>query len=386
MSIEDTLWLLAHSDDPNDKKEWAVLYWKSQGLKHQEIADGWGYTKEWVQHYMTRIHRRFETPKELNQIEKNEWLENNVYPALRKFLEDHPETTKELPPPEDFAGDPEPPTPDPTSPVIPYQEVPTAIKIEPRKDRPIRACLFLVMTAVLIVGVGAAAFWFGRQSLPGALVNTTPSQEDVASSVASTDIPLSPSATLEPTIAVTDTPAPTNTPVPTATTNPNIFLDDFSDVLDPAWTVVQGKPVIVNGELTVSETTVLSIGDASWRDYEIQFDILVPGDHCALRENPEHIGVRASDLDNMLRYAFSWCDSEWRTLVNGQQTTIPNTNESGFKDDHVVFTVKGNQVILHVGSKLITTLTNEDFPAGYIYLRLGRGTLIDNFKVTLLTQ
>ena len=45
MTIQDQIWLLAHSKEPEDRREWAVLYWKSQGLTHREIADKLGYGK-----------------------------------------------------------------------------------------------------------------------------------------------------------------------------------------------------------------------------------------------------------------------------------------------------------------------------------------------------
>jgi hypothetical protein len=224
-----------------------------------------------------------------------------------------------------------------------------------------------------------------QQTLVGQTESVPPVSSQNTEAIPSPLLP-SPIESLETAAVDTQTPAPTRTAIPTATTNPNIFLDNFSDGLDPAWTVVQGKPAIVNGKLTVTETTVLSIGDASWKDYEIEFDILVPGNHCTLTATSEYIGVRSSDLDNMLKYAFSWCNGEWRYLINGQQTTIPNTHTTGLKEAHVAIRVEGNQVIVHRQSELITTLINEDFPTGYIFLKLARDTLIDDFKVTLLNQ
>ena len=97
--IKEKIWLFAHSTEPEDRREWAVLYWKSKGLKHQEIAEMWHYSLEWVQRYMTNTYERFGIPKELNKYEKFERLKQEVLPVLNEFLEQEPETLKELPPP-----------------------------------------------------------------------------------------------------------------------------------------------------------------------------------------------------------------------------------------------------------------------------------------------
>ncbi len=62
MPIKDKIWLLAHSKDKEDRREWAVLYWKYQGYTHRKVGETLFKGKDWVQRYMTRIYKRFDAP------------------------------------------------------------------------------------------------------------------------------------------------------------------------------------------------------------------------------------------------------------------------------------------------------------------------------------
>src|ERR1051325_753412 len=97
MSIKDTLWLLAHSKEAEDRRQWAVLYWKYQGLTHRQVGAKVRKSEHWVQRYMTMIYKTFGTPDIPDKEEKFQWLVDNVFPALKEFLEQNPEVIRALP-------------------------------------------------------------------------------------------------------------------------------------------------------------------------------------------------------------------------------------------------------------------------------------------------
>ena len=216
MKVRSAIYLLAHSSNPEDRREWAVLYWKSQGLKHEEIANKWGYSIKWVQRYMTNAYTRFEVPKQLNKYEKLEYLEKKVFPLIREFIANEPDIIKELPPP-------------PTG-AVPFEEdeedgedtseEPPVIKIVPQKRLPappdpwkrIRQIFFAVVSLLVVSAVGYFAYNFGRGATPApvfVVVTATP--------VPATETPL---ATDTPIFTETPLPPPTSTPLPTNTPNP----------------------------------------------------------------------------------------------------------------------------------------------------------------------
>ena len=377
-NIESELWLLANSKEPEDRREWAVLYWKYHGLTHQQVADKLHYGKDWVQRYMTSAHRRFGTPDGLESLERFEWLQENVFPALKKFLEDNPDTLKELPPPPDEPFPP-PPPPDPRG-IKPYVQEPIIIK---GKRPPRRGRLVLAVMGVLLVLVGGASYWLGtRNNPPVAPVNAS----EPPQSVLSPTLPL-PSPSLESTLTFTPEATFTPTTPPTATTNPFLFSDNFNDGLDPAWTTIFGDPIVVNGQLTASESTMVSVGDASWTDYQVSFDIDMPLSACRLGDLSNAVGVRASSVDSMLILVFSGCHSQWNNVVGGAWNPIAATYiDSFFAGDskHITIDVKGNQISVHFNADLISSLVSDDYPSGYVFIKIRPETLYDDFRVTLL--
>ena len=219
--IDNEIWILAHSSNPEDRREWAVLYWKSKDLKHEEIADKWGYSKQWVQRYMTRTYKRFGAPKELNRIEKFDWLKKHIFPRLEKFIEGNPDTIKELPPPPDESQknkDQKPASekvktePKNIIPVKPLEIIPPIRKT----NRWIRPLILFVVIAL----VGIVAYLLGRSDTSATLPTQIPveSPQTIVTPLLSPTLSPVPTNTLiPPTPLPTNTPEPTNTPAPTNT-------------------------------------------------------------------------------------------------------------------------------------------------------------------------
>jgi hypothetical protein len=227
MTIKDQIWLLAHSDEPEDRREWAVLYWKYQGKTHREVADKLVHGKDWVQRYMTAIYRRFDAPKDLDRDEKFEWLVRNVFPALKEFLENNPDIVKELPPPEIIEGDVvEPPPPPPPPP--PGQKGIITVHPQPRSGK--NYCLlgagFGVVAIICIGIVAAVAVAYRLYQNPPALPASANTPYDYHQ--------VQPSPTISPVVPskATDIPVPTSsqseapTAIPFASSTPKPYYDE----------------------------------------------------------------------------------------------------------------------------------------------------------------
>lgn len=376
--------------------EATVLFWKCRGLKYDQIGDRLGYSVEWVTLQMSYVYSKLGFDNKLHWTKRKEKLEEEICPVFSKLTEDNPASLKKFPLSKEAIK--EEPQEDPQMmALVLYDEMqveeakktslqmvpPTIINV-PARTNPVTRLLRLLIFSVLLLVALAVVGYFAFQL--GSSTQISPTQILPEASQPPNEAQASATFSLEPTTISTDTPIPTHIPTPSPTLNPNIFFDDFEDGLDPAWVVVMGKPSIANGKLSAVETTVLSIGDSSWRDYEIEFDIKIPGTRCSLSSSSEFLGVRATDLDNMLLYLFAWCDAEWKYLANGEQVAIPNTHTTGLKEVHVVVRVEGNKITVHRQSELITSFIDEDYQSGYVYLRIKPDSLYDNFKITLLNR
>lgn len=397
MSTEDILMLLSQN-------EATVLYWKSQGLNYVQIGNKLNFSVDWVTLQMGYVYRKLGFDKKMHWTKRAEILEKEVYPILLKLIENDPKKLKNFPMVIDVQTPEEPEKPKPPLPkkitdivlydekmMVKAQNYPT-IKYQPSKVR--RGFSLLAFSIILLSVITVTGFFFYRLGLRSN--PTIPSEAlplplptlglDPTSinTLLPTETPIPTTAPLSTnTSSPTTTPLPINTTTSTITPNPNVFLfDDFRDGLDPVWAIVFGNPLIVNEQLTSSESTMLSIGDPSWTDYQIEFD--VKGMGCNIVSDGDALGVRVADIDNLLLYIFSSCDAEWVFVIEGKKASVPGTHTRGFSSDHVTVRVEGNRFTVYRNSEQLVSLIEDGFSVGYIYLRIRSKTLYDNFKVVLL--
>jgi len=245
----------------------------------------------------------------------------------------------------------------------------------------------LVLGIVILLGclsVGILAYWLGqRNTVAPTPVLSTATFELLATETQLVATTAAPTETIPPT----ETPPPSDTPFPSSVpTESPTFFDDFADGLDPAWSVVFGKPVVSNETLVASELTVLTVGDPTWTDYQVEFDVVMNRFTCDDRAS--FLGVRATDANNMILFRFDPCDTEWASIINGTWTQIPGTllGNQGYADTLVHFTVvvEGNKVILSDRSQQLNSFIDTDHPTGNIFLQVRPDTIFDNFAITLL--
>jgi hypothetical protein len=187
------------------------------------------------------------------------------------------------------------------------------------------------------------------------------------------------------TVIVVATPTPVP---PTPTSEPNIlFFDDFEDGLDPAWEVVSGEVIVVNGRLTATEGgATLMVGDPSWSDYVIQCE---SWSDSAYPSN--FIRVRVQDMDNHIYFRWRGFDSNWAIVLEGNAQAVPNSKSGNIGTGHPVIrvVVTGNEYRAYISEKRFSSFIDDRFPSGRVAISLYGsygGAQIDNFSVTLLEQ
>jgi len=315
-NIESAIWLLAHSQEPEDRREFAVLYWKSKGLKHKEIAAMWGYSEEWVQRYMTRAYVTFGIPKNLNKYQKYERLEKEVFPKLKEFIEGNAQVLKELPPPptEPFVPEPGEDTEggDPDEGPIVKVEKPEIIHVPRKKEPKPKPWLLIAIIAVLVGVIGYLVYRLGQQSVAqevAVIVNTqlaqlTLTKPPQAAVIVSTAI-------VVPTQQPSSTPLPTSTPYPTNTPKPGVslpFKDDFSNGINPPWSVYSGKWLTTGTGATITiadddpVTGALILDDSTLTNYHLRVKVHSPGVLSACQGDLGVVVRYQADRDQNLMY------------------------------------------------------------------------------------
>jgi hypothetical protein len=195
-------------------------------------------------------------------------------------------------------------------------------------------------------------------------------------------------ATPTKTPAITSTPTETGTPIigptPTITTAPSEtptpfpleFFDDFSDGVDPAWTVELGEYIIHEGKLTTTSQLFMTIGDDSWQNYtvEVEIDLAVP----ASVSRPNYISVRHTG-NNRVAIAFDTGGGKlWESNDGTWSEKLVYYYSASSQRLRVI--VQGANINAYIGpDKIISYVTSMD--SGRVGLKIIAGTSIKSFKV-----
>lgn len=205
---------------------------------------------------------------------------------------------------------------------------------------------------------------------------------------APTDTPY-PTQTMQPTF----TPYPTYTqaPIPTIPPTQSVifpFTDTFDTQLNPAWKVVNGTPLIMNGALrSTNGNLTLELPGNFPPNYVISFDFngkdyYIWGDN--LQNTVEiifssRVSVRF-DLNGAYWRAFN--GSNWNTVSDIGASRQITTNKSG--DTTYKFVVRDNYYQFYWNNSLFSEIRyGEPLPPGPIGIYVGEFMQIDNFTITL---
>jgi hypothetical protein len=163
------------------------------------------------------------------------------------------------------------------------------------------------------------------------------------------------------------------------------FADDFEEGLGADWTVHYGDPFIVDGRLTSNVGAGIAAGDASWENYQVEFDVDTSRIDCSFVDTSNSLGVRVQDFDHAYWFVFTKCNSAWSLFVGGVPDLLPETAVNSSNDvKHITINVDETRMSALENGSPISSIDDPAFHTGGIFLQIEAQTFYDNFQVTLL--
>lgn len=356
-----------------------LLFWKAvDELKHREVGYRIEESEDFVGRLSKLLYEELGLPTDMRDKKTEDWKKFKNYGSILLKFRDSIEEIEEDWAPERF--EPPPLDPDDTQPIRPRindQDPPNPIT-------------GIIIGAVILVFIACFCL-----SLPFLRQTFFPPKPTPTITPFPTNTPLPPTPTFTPTQTPTNTPTPTitftpsmtpthtYTPTPsiTPTPTPNLILfeDNFDFGVSSEWRIQTGNPISVNGQLSATTETWLLVGDPSWTDYEIQFDLEY---EIMGSVSKGIVGVRAQDTYTMNAFFWRTIYSVWETWRTGEVYRIDQskTGGIGYPPRHFIITVRGDLFIADTGN-VVTSFINSDLPTGFVAIRLNEHMLFDNFVI-----
>lgn len=247
-------------------------------------------------------------------------------------------------------------------------------------EGPKRSIVFLAGGLIVILILGAIGSWYlfgvARHAGPAAVTLTSIASLTNMSTNAQTE-----GLPQETPEGIPEEDAP-GTPAPG-------FSDNFDSGLSPAWTVLYGDALISQGQLTSRLGAGLAAGDASWENYQIDFDVDTSQVACSFVDTSNSVGVRVRDFDHAYWFVFTNCNAAWSLFAGGvdkgasslfQDTTV-NTAKG---KKHITIKVEETKMSAYENNSRLSAIIDTSFRTGGIFLQVEAQTYYDNFQITLL--
>lgn len=203
-----------------------------------------------------------------------------------------------------------------------------------------------------------------------------------------------PTETQTPTDTPTITFTPTFTPIPTATFTPSpsmtatlspLFEGSFDQGLPNGMRLVYGDIDFINGQLLAHNSTLLSIGDDSWKNYEVEYKTKKHTYCWGLQNNS--IGAHAIDQDNMVMFSWNYCQTGWFEITNGNWKQINTSggvpaNPGSFIT--IRYVAQNGDFSVYINNQKFSEYFNDKYTQGKVYIQLSDQSVIDSIRVNLL--
>ena len=213
-----------------------------------------------------------------------------------------------------------------------------------------------------------------------------PPTKTTAADVLETTLPTSTNTTLPPT--PTSLP-PTSTPTPTETIQPTpsaLFESDLDSGMPEGMDMVYGEVNFVNGKLIAQESTLLSVGNENWNNYEVEYETKKHTYCWGLKGNG--VSAHAADPYNMVIWSWNYCESAWYELVNGEWEIIEGSKQGNIANPGSTIKVRlvaeGGKFTLYVNNQLRSSIIMDDYSQGKVYILLSGQSVVDNILVSHL--
>jgi len=238
----------------------------------------------------------------------------------------------------------------------------------------------LIVLALAVFGAFTIIQSLTKETIPAEIIQPTQQQNN---GISPTQIAVIPSNTevISTNIAVIPTVTPTLQPAAISKSSV-LFEDNFDTGLSPLWETISGEPMIANGMLTAAHDTWLLVGDPSWKNYSVEYDVEIDNQYFSY--GFDVIAVRVVDIDNMYAYKWAEFEAQWNIVQNNKWNVIPKSDEAIPSFIHLYnfrITANKNIITLYIDGEQKFSFVDSKFPQGRVGLLISENTVIDNFKV-----
>jgi hypothetical protein len=390
-------------------QEFAVLYWKSQGLTHDKVGEllGWGLDN--VQKYNSRAHAKLGLG-ELLQKRREPILENEVYPALREWIRDHTEALNNIRPPEQPQIPPEIETVNgeavdwETEQRRRWEEEERRRQYEERRKRE-EETINISPYPALPPGPRRRNWWIiigatGAFCLCATIgILAIPRLPAINTLLQGVNTPQSTEVNEQTTALPTDTPGPSQTPAPTLTATaestpvsiPLPVKENFNVQFSGIWSI-SGDPFVTTSSYYMYDGVLVArrdqnaaiwVANTDWTDY-----VILTRADATLNNGELTIGFRVKDLNNMIMLECTFRCS-WVIIKDGKRDLLVESFSISTTSG-LTFRIKGDEINLEgLNAGLLEPITSHlilpqrykgQFTSGGVYFKF-LNTQIDYIEI-----
>jgi hypothetical protein len=223
--------------------------------------------------------------------------------------------------------------------------------------------------------------------LPPATVETKFSEETSTSFLTDSPYPTNPPTSTITALPPASTPiTPTSSPTETVTPKPPaLFETSFDNGWPDGMDVDRTKVDLVNGELLAHDFTLLSFGDDTWKNYQVEYEARKHTYCFGLKNNG--VAAHAIDQDNMVMFSWNYCETGWFELVNGDWITITSGRDIIANPGTIIkirLVAEGGNFTVYINNKKDSSYFNEKYTQGKAYILVSSSSVIDNIRISEL--
>ena len=164
-----------------------------------------------------------------------------------------------------------------------------------------------------------------------------------------------------------------------------MFETSFDSGMPDGMELVYGDIDFVEGELLAHELTLLSIGEDTWENYQVEYETRKHTYCWGLKNNG--IAAHANDLENMIVWSWNYCEAGWFELVDGDWVKITGSKSVGVdpgKSVTIRLVAENGNFTIYTNNIKRTSYYDEKYTQGKVYIVLHNHSVIDNIYISRL--
>jgi hypothetical protein len=149
--------------------------------------------------------------------------------------------------------------------------------------------------------------------------------------------------------------------------------------------MVYGDIDFVDGKLLAHDLTLLSIGDDTWKNYQVEYETK-KGTYCWNLKN-NGVAAHAIDQENMVMWSWNYCESGWFEIVNGEWEKITGGDDVKANPGAtftVTLVIQDGNFTVYTNHTQRSSYFNDKYTQGRVYILLHNESVLDNIRISLL--